>query len=128
MYNKGIIDPETFTASYDQYISKLSTGRVLGMVDQGWQFLTAEQSLVQQGLDERTWVPLGLTIDPNVESNYRNRPAINAGSGLGISVSCKDVDGALQVINDLLDDEVMALRYWGEKDVDYKVADRWIIL
>ena len=123
MYNKGIIDPETFTASYDQYISKLSTGRVLGMVDQGWQFLTAEQSLVQQGLDERTWVPLGLTIDPNVESNYRNKAAINAGGGLGISVSCEDVEGALQVINDLLSDEVMALRYWGEKDVDYKVAE-----
>ncbi|MBE6054400.1 MAG: extracellular solute-binding protein [Clostridium sartagoforme] len=123
MYNKGIVDPETFTSSYDQYISKLSTGRVLGMVDQGWQFQTAEQSLVQQGLDERTWVPLGLTIDPNVTSNYRNRPAINAGGGLGISVSCKDVEGALQVINDLLDDEVMALRYWGEKDVDYKVDE-----
>lgn len=123
MYNKGIIDPETFTASYDQYISKLSTGRVLGMIDQGWQFLTAEQSLVQQGLDERTWVPLGLTFDSNVESNYRNRAAINAGGGLGISVSCKDVEGALQVINDLLSDEVMALRYWGEKDVDYKVGD-----
>ncbi len=123
MYNKGIVDPETFTASYDQYISKLSTGRVLGMVDQGWQFLTAEQSLVQQGLDERTYVPLGLTIDPNVTSNYRNRPAINAGGGLGISVSCKDIEGALQAINDLLSDEVMALRYWGEKDVDYKVAE-----
>lgn len=123
MYNKGIIDPETFTSSYDQYISKLSTGRVLGMIDQGWQFQTAEQSLVQQGLDERTYVPLGLTLDPNVKSNYRNRSAINAGGGLGISVSCKDVEGALQVINDLLNNDVMILRYWGEKDVDYKVGD-----
>lgn len=123
MYNKGIIDPETFTASYDQYISKLSTGRVLGMIDQGWQFQTAEQSLIQQGLEERTYVPLGLTLDPNVKSNYRNRSAINAGGGLGISVSCKDIEGALQVINDLLSDEVMILRYWGEKDVDYKVGD-----
>ncbi|MFU7515198.1 sugar ABC transporter substrate-binding protein [Clostridium sp. HCS.1] len=123
MFNKGIIDPETFTSSYDQYISKLSTGRVLGMIDQGWQFLTAEASLVQQGLDERTYVPLGLTLDPNVKSNYRNRAAINSGGGLGISVNCKDVEGALQVINDLLSDEVMILRYWGEKDVDYKVGD-----
>ncbi|WP_207738496.1 sugar ABC transporter substrate-binding protein [Clostridium sp. D46t1_190503_E9] len=123
MFNKGIIDPETFTSSYDQYVSKLSTGRVLGMVDQGWQFLTAEASLVQQGLDERTYVPLGLTLDPNVTSNYRNRSAINAGGGLGISVNCKDVEGALQAVNDLLSDEVMILRYWGEKDVDYKVGD-----
>ena len=33
-YNKGIVDPESFTQTYDEYISKLSTGRVLGMIDQ----------------------------------------------------------------------------------------------
>lgn len=121
MYSKGIIDPETFTSSYDQYISKISSGRVLGMIDQHWQFQTAESSLIQQGLDERTYVPLGLTIDPNVESQYRSKPAINVGGGLGITTSCKDVEGALQFINDLLSEEVMVLRYWGEKDVDYQV-------
>ena len=30
-YQKGIVDPESFTQTYDEYISKLSTGRVLGM-------------------------------------------------------------------------------------------------
>ena len=123
-YNKGIIDPESFTASYDQYISKLSTGRVLGMVDQRWEILNAEKALKQQNLDERTWVPLGLTLDPNVKANYRTKPAFNAGGGLGISVSCKDVDGALKTINDLLSDDVLKLRYWGEKDKDYKVDDK----
>ncbi|NRY60474.1 sugar ABC transporter substrate-binding protein [Clostridium beijerinckii] len=123
-YNKGIIDPETFTASYDQYTSKLSTGRVLGMVDQHWEFLTAENSLKQQHLDERTWVPLGLTIDPNVKAQYRAKPAFNAGGGIGISKSCKDVDGALKAINDLLSPDVLTLRYWGEKDKDYKVDDK----
>lgn len=29
-YKKGIVDPESFTQSYDEYISKLSSGRVLG--------------------------------------------------------------------------------------------------
>jgi len=123
-YNKGIIDPETFTSSYDQYTSKLSTGRVLGMVDQHWQFLTAENALKQQNLDERTWVPLGLTLDPNVKPLYRTNPPFNSGSGLGISTSCKDVDGALKAINDLLSDDMLTLRYWGEKDTDYKVDDK----
>ena len=125
-YSKGIIDPETFTQSYDQYTSKLSTGRVLGMVDQHWEFLTAEQALQQQHLDERTWVPLGLTLDPNVKGQYKTKPAFNAGSGLGITTSCKDVDGALKAINDLLSDDVLTLRYWGEKDKDYKVDDKGV--
>ena len=38
-YKKGIVDPESFTQSYDEYISKLSSGRVLGMIDQWWDFL-----------------------------------------------------------------------------------------
>ena len=125
-YNKGIIDPETFTLSYDQYKSKLSTGRVLGMVDQHWEFNDAELSLKQQHLDERTWVPLGLTLDPNVKPQYRTKPAFNAGGGLGITTSCKDVDGALKVINDLLSNDVLALRWWGEKDKDYKVDDKGV--
>lgn len=122
-YAKGNIDPETFTSSYDQYISKISTGRVLGMVDQHWQFQNAENSLKQQGKDERTYVPLGLTIDPNVTEHYRSKLEFNAGSGIGISTSCKDVEGALKVINDLLDPEVITMRSWGEKDVDYKVDE-----
>ncbi|WP_160692958.1 extracellular solute-binding protein [Clostridium sp. C2-6-12] len=123
-YNKGIIDPETFTASYDQYISKLSTGRVLGMIDQKWQFQTAENSLKQQNLDERTYVGFPLSFDPNIKTHYSTIPAINAGSGTAITISCKDVDGALKCINDLLSDEVEILRNWGEKDIDYKVDDK----
>ncbi|AGF58611.1 putative aldouronate transport system substrate-binding protein [Clostridium saccharoperbutylacetonicum] len=125
-YNKGIIDPETFTLSYDQYKSKLSTGRVLGMVDQHWEFNDSEKALLQQHMDERTWVPLGLTLDPNVKSQYRTQPAFNTGSGLGITTSCKDVDGALKVINDLLSNDLLALRWWGEKDKDYKVDDKGV--
>lgn len=30
------VDPESFTQTYDEYIAKLSTGRVLGMIDQWW--------------------------------------------------------------------------------------------
>lgn len=35
-YQKGMIDTEFATQIYDEYISKLSTGRVLGMCDQWW--------------------------------------------------------------------------------------------
>jgi len=125
-YSKGIVDPETFTAKYDQYIAKLSSGAVLGMIDQHWQFQDAELALKTRNLDQRTWVPLPLTLDPNVKPNYRMKPAFNSGSGLGISVSCKDVDGALKVINDLLSEDVLKLRYWGEKDKDYLVDDKGV--
>lgn len=123
MYNKGVIDPETFTMNYDQYLAKISSGRVLGMVDQYWQFLDAENSLRSQGLDDRTYVPLDLVIDESVTPQYFDKPALNPARGLGITVSCEDVEGALQFLNDLLDPEVMVMRYWGEEGVDYEVDE-----
>ena len=33
-YHKGIVDRESFTQTYDEYVAKLSSGRVLGMIDQ----------------------------------------------------------------------------------------------
>ena len=53
-YQKGIVDPESFTQTYDEYISKLSTGRVLGMIDQWWDFAyTAGDAIKQAGLAEQ---------------------------------------------------------------------------
>ena len=47
-YQKGIVDPESFTQTYDEYISKLSTGRVLGMIDQWWDFAYTAGDAIKQ--------------------------------------------------------------------------------
>lgn len=121
----GLVDPEAFTQSYDEYIAKLSSGRVLGMVDQWWQFQNARDSIKQQGLDAQgcSYVPLALTIDADVEPNYNTEAAINVSNGVGISVSCKDPEGVLQFLNDLLEPEVRVLRTWGIEGVDYEVGE-----
>ena len=126
-YKKGIVDPESFTQTYDEYIAKLSTGRVLGMVDQWWDFSNnAEDAIKTAGLDEQgcQYIPLGLTIEKGMHNQWHNSGGVlNVSSGLAITTSCKDVEGALQFVNDLLGQEVHDLRFWGVKDVDYKVGD-----
>lgn len=123
MYNAGVVDPETFTLSHDQYIAKLSTGRVLGMVDQGWDFLDAETSLIAQGKYDCTYVSLALTLEEGQPSKYFTPNAFNSGDGIAITKSCKDVEGALQMLNDLLDNDIMVLRNWGEEGIDYEVGE-----
>jgi putative aldouronate transport system substrate-binding protein len=122
-YQKGIIDPETFTMKYDQYISKLSTGRVCGMVDQHWDFNDAEVSIKGQGLDECTYVPLGLTIDEGIEEHYHSAPALDVSNGISITTSCQDIPGALKFIDDLLSPEILTLRNWGVEGTDYIKGD-----
>lgn len=124
-YQKGIIDPEAFTQSFDEYIAKLSSGRVLGMVDQWWQFLDARDSLKQQKLNEEgcNYVPLALTVDEGVTANYNVEQAINPANGVGVSVSCEDPEGVMKFLNDILSPEVRILRGWGVEDVDYQVGE-----
>jgi putative aldouronate transport system substrate-binding protein len=124
-YKKGIVDPESFTQTYDEYIAKLSTGRVLGMIDQWWDFAyTAEDALKAAGLDEKgcQYVPLPITIDKGMKNQWHNSGGVlNVSSGLAVTTSCKDVDAALKFVNDLLGQEIHDLRFWGVEGKDYLV-------
>lgn len=127
-YHKGIVDTESFTQTYDEYISKLSTGRVLGMIDQWWDFAyTAGDAIKSAGLDKQgcNYVPLPITIDKGIKNQWHNSGGVvNAGTGLAVTVSCDDVEGALQFVNDLLGQEIHNLRFWGVEGTDYQVDEK----
>ncbi len=126
-YKKGIVDPESFTQTYDEYIAKLSSGRVLGMIDQWWDFAyTAEDAIKTAGLDKEgcKYVPLPITIEEGMTNQWHNSGGVvNVSSGLAITTSCEDVEGALQFVNDLLDQDIHNLRMWGVEGVDYQVDE-----
>ncbi len=130
-YRKGILDAEAFTNTYEEYLNKLSTGAVLGMVDQWWQFYYAiypayeRQNLSGQGCD---YVPLPITMQEGMENQWHveRSASIDTASGLAITVSCADIDGALQFVNDLLKPEVEILRFWGQEGIDYSVDEEGV--
>lgn len=126
-YQKGIVDPESFTQTYDEYIAKLSTGRVLGMIDQWWDFAyTAGDAIKQAGLDAQgcDYIPLPITIDESVENQWHcSGSVLNVSDGLAITTSCEDVEGALQFVDDLLTQDIHNLRFWGVEGVDYNVDE-----
>lgn len=130
-YRKGILDAEAFTNTYEEYLNKLSTGAVLGMVDQWWQFYYAiypayeRQNLSGQGCD---YVPLPITMQEGTENQWHveRSASINTSSGLAITVSCADIDGALQFVNDLLKPDVEILRFWGQEGIDYSVDEEGV--
>lgn len=125
-YQKGIVDPESFTQTYDEYISKLSTGRVLGMIDQWWDFAyTAGDAIKQAGLDEQgcDYIPVPVTIDGRDNQWHNAGGAFNESTGLAVTTSCDDVDAAMKFVNDLLDQDIHNLRFWGVKGTDYEVDE-----
>lgn len=130
-FHKDIIDPESFTQTYEEYIKKLSTGRVLGMVDQWWQFAyNINDFLSQQGLEDEgcNYVPLPITIEKGIKNQWHTTSGdlLNISEGLAITKGCEDIEGALQFVNDLMSQEVETLRYWGIEGVDYEVDENGV--
>jgi len=123
-YSKGIVDPEFFTQNYQEYLQKLASGRVLGMVDQWWQFAYVVngplEKISEQGCG---YVPLPVTMDRSIENQWhvKRGAELSTADGISITVSCEDVGGAMKFLNDLLDEEILKLRYWGIEGVDYEV-------
>lgn len=122
-FNRGLVYPETYTLSFDQYSSLIASGRILGIIDQYWNFGTSDRALRTEGKYGQTYVPLPVTLSEDIVDRWHNYPALDVSNGLSITTSCKDIEGALQFVNDLLDPEILKMRYWGEEGVDYYVGD-----
>ena len=118
-YHKQIIDPECFVLTAEQYRTKIQNGNVVGMVDQHWNFSPSVEELPE----ECKYIPLGIVMDEGVEEHYRSDPEIDVSQGTGITVSCNDIEGVLKFLDDILDPEMLTLRAWGIKDVNYCVGE-----
>lgn len=119
-YQKGVIEAETFTQNYDQYISKITTGAVLGFYDQNWNFQSAQDLLKADGKYERTYVTVPIA-NPGVQDGYIDKGnGIPSGTnGIGISINCENPDRLLRFFDWLLQREVQDYLQWGEEGTDW---------
>lgn len=123
---QGLIDKSAFTDNYDQYLAKLSTGRVLGMHDQYWQFNNADYALRDQGQYNRTFAPLPIVFDDSIRPHYRDYPEPNYGRGAGISIKAEDPVRIIRFINDMLAEDVQRTIEWGIEGEDWQYDDKGV--
>lgn len=122
MYNKGIVDKETFVMNYDQYIEKLSSGRVLGTFNQFWQVEEAQNYLLRDDPDS-ILVPLPIVIDTLVEEYQLDIPYVQPTQGMGITTSCKDPVAAIKYLDYLIKEDTQRLIQWGIEGEHYLVDE-----
>ena len=140
-FHKGIIEQDTFTDSYDAYIAKISSGRVLGMFDQAWDFGSATSALIDAGMDKNTYVALGLIYDEKevegiampteswkIEEHYLNGSLPNVRRGFGISVNCECPERVVAMWEEMLSDEWQLIFNWGILDEDYYIEDGRLLM
>ena len=123
-FQRGLIDPASFTDNRDQYYAKIAQGRVLGMFIQGWQFMgEPEQTLWTAGKDDCTYAPLPVVFDETFKPHYRDRSLPNLQRGYGITVKCPEAK-AIEIIkfmDKMLEEENQKVLYWGFEGVDYQI-------
>ena len=124
-YQKGLMPTDFDKMLYDEYIELLSTGSVLGLSDEYWDFgYTMDMIFKDKGFDKLgyTYVPLGLTIDQGTENHYHDYyAAINNLSGVAVTTACYDPDLAFSFMDMCLDQDIQNLRFWGIEGEDYLV-------
>ncbi|MBJ9988762.1 ABC transporter substrate-binding protein [Paenibacillus sp. S28] len=124
MNEQGLIDKETFVQNFDQYLAKLSSGTVLGMFDQHWNFQNAENSLITQKKFNRTYVGLPLVYDTSTKDYYRDRAVLNLNNGFGISVNAKDPVKIIKLLDTLITEDWQKVFSWGIEGEDYIVNEQ----
>ncbi|NLK21956.1 MAG: extracellular solute-binding protein [Epulopiscium sp.] len=123
MYNEGLIDPDSFVQTWDQYIAKISTGRVLAIADANWEFGSAEDALRADGKAERTYgmYPLQLTKDSK-HQDFRD-VGYSGGNGICITKDSPNQVRAMQFLDWMCTDEAQILNNWGIEGIHYTVED-----
>jgi putative aldouronate transport system substrate-binding protein len=80
-------------------------------------------SIIDQKMFERQYVPVPVTFSKDIEPWYLNRPNININSGYAISTSCKDPDRVMKILDTLLDEKWQKILQWGIEGEDYLVDE-----
>lgn len=120
---KGLLDPESFTHTHDTYISKLSSGRVLGIADQDWNIGTAESALRSEGKDWSLWAPLPVTLNEDTAPMSTRDYGFTGTTGISISADSENKERAFDFLDWMATEEAQILTNWGVEGVNYEIVD-----
>lgn len=120
----GLFDKESFTMNKDQYLAKLTSGRVLGYFAYDWQVGDARNNLAKAGVDDKRYVALPVVFDKGVKDQYLDPPSFVNNRGISITKSAKDPIRIIQYWDNLLKEENQILSQWGIKGQTYEVDDK----
>ena len=120
-FHRGLVDPESWTRTHDEYQAALASGRVLGFHDQGWAFGTPRNALIEAGRYDRTWVTTMPVMRPGTTPWYADRPVLNVHQGIGLPVTSENPELKLLFFETLLEPEWQMKFTWGREGIDYHV-------
>lgn len=122
--NEGLYDKSSFVNNYDQYLAKVSSGKVLGFFDYEWEVDQAIQNIRKTGNDDLDYMPLPIVFDENTKDQYLDPNSFVDNRGVGITTSAKDPERIIKFFDNMLKEENQIMIQWGFKGETYEVDDQ----
>ncbi|MCM2674184.1 ABC transporter substrate-binding protein [Alkalicoccobacillus plakortidis] len=123
MNDIDLLDPESFVQKYDQYLAKISSGRILGLIDSDWQVGEAQRALREAGMENRMHGMYPVTLTEEFKHPNFQDTGYLGGWGIGISVDCENPVRAIKFLDYLASDEAQILQNWGIEGEHYTIED-----
>ncbi|AFH62950.1 ABC transporter substrate-binding protein [Paenibacillus caseinilyticus] len=123
MYTIGLLDKESFVQKYDQYLAKIASGRVIGLIDVDWDYADGEKSLKSQGKQDHTYGHYSVMLSDQYKDNRFQSTGFMAGWGVGITTECEDPVRAIQFLDFLASEQAQVLNNWGLEGKHYHMQD-----
>lgn len=123
MYNKGLIDPESFTQNYDTYLAKIAQGRVVGVIDGYWQFSNAVTQLRSEN-PQATYMAFAPLLNPEQSKWMADQPGdVVQNGGFSITTACKNPEKLVKFFDFLASEEGQILTEHGIEGINYTLGE-----
>ncbi|MCL2400477.1 MAG: extracellular solute-binding protein [Defluviitaleaceae bacterium] len=123
LFDEGLLDPDAFTQTHDEYLSKISSGRVIGLIDADWHIDSAVDILIGSGHPYRAYGAFPVTISRDILHPGYRREAFLPSNGVGITINNQDPVRAIQFLDYLARREIQVMSNWGFEGIHWEIRD-----
>lgn len=123
MNAEGLLDPESFVQKEDQWLAKMSSGRVLATIAPDYMIYDAQNALRDAGKLERMYGFYPITLSEEFKHHAYQSNGFQVGWGIGITVDCEDPVRAIKFLDYLVSEETQIMLNWGIEGVHHEVVD-----
>lgn len=119
LYNEDLLDPDSFTQTFDVWKTKISEGYILGTSCPYYQLSELQNKISLSDHPERSYAFLPVTAQKGILEPSLKDYGFAGGWGIAITKSCKDPERAFEFLDWLCSEEAQILTNWGIEGQDY---------
>ncbi|KAB8131022.1 extracellular solute-binding protein [Gracilibacillus oryzae] len=123
--DKGLFDQESFTQNFDEYLAKITSGRVVGFFDYRWQVGQALDTLSEDEDPYNDYMGFPIVFDEEITDQYLDPVGFAASPGLGITTAASEEDQIriIKFLDHIAKEESQKLITWGKEGETYEIDD-----